>query len=305
MKYAYGPVPSRRLGRSIGVSPIPPKVCSYSCVYCQLGRTNHLQATRESFFPREAILSETLALMRKSDYDFVTFAGDGEPTLCKDLGWLIGELKKEGAKVAVITNGSLLWMPEVREALAGADVVLPTLDAGDGEIFKKVNRPYGSIVYDKMLQGLIDFREGYHGQIWLEAMLVDGINDGDEELKKIKRAIDVVRPDRVYINVPIRPPAESWARIPKPERLIRAEQILGSDEAFTSRESGEFGIGGFESAREAIIELCSRHPLREEQARKIEKEFKEKALDELLKSELTRVNYNNESYLLLKRFLRA
>jgi len=247
--FAYGPVPSRRLGRSIGVSPIPPKTCSYSCVYCQLGRTNHLQLERESFYPKEEILDDIRKVIEKSPADYITFVGDGEPTLCKDLGWLIHESKKEfSLPIAVITNGSLLYREDVRNDLKESDVVLPTLDAGTHEVFKKINRPHKNITFEKMLHGLIDFRKEYSGKIWLEVMLVKDLNDTKVALNSTKMAIEEISPDRIYIATPIRPPAESWVEPTIPDRILLAQKILGESWDITGRESGEFGVSEFSNA---------------------------------------------------------
>ena len=226
--YTYGPVPSRRLGRSLGVSPIPPKTCSYSCVYCQLGRTKHLQIERRSFYAKEDILSEIIKRAEVSKLDYITFAGDGEPTLCKDLGWLINQTKsKLHLPVAVITNGSLLFLKDVRRDLKEADVVLPTFDAGSEKTFRHINRPHGDIGFNTMLGGLIDFRIEFSGQIWLEIMLVKGLNDSEEELWKIGKIVDLIKSDIVYVVTPIRPPAELWVEPALPETILKAQQILG------------------------------------------------------------------------------
>jgi len=307
--YTYGPVPSRRLGSSLGVSPIPPKTCSYTCVYCQLGRTTRLQIKRESFFPKEEILSE---IIRRSEntttpIDYVTFVGDGEPILCKDLGWLITQTKdKLKLPVAVITNGSLLFQEDVRHDLINADVVLPTLDAGNEKTYRAVNRPHRSLNFDLLQKGLIKFRKEYHGQLWLEVMLVEGLNDTEEELQSIKKSIDLIKPNRVYIVTPIRPPAESWVKPPKLETIINAQYILGTAQTITNREQGSFGINEFKNSKEAILEIGSRHPLRYEQAIEIEKEFSDVGtVDVMLKDkELVLVQYNSEDYILPSRFIR-
>jgi len=306
--YTYGPVPSRRLGRSLGVSPIPPKTCSYSCVYCQLGRTNRKHITRESFYQKEDILAEIAQLMEVSSPDYITFVGDGEPTLCKDLGWLIGQCKKKWTRpVAVITNGSLLFLEDVRHDLKKADVVLPTLDAGNEKTFKTINRPHGHIKYDAMLQGLVDFRSGYSGQIWLEVMLVKGLNDTDNELLNIRQAVDMIQPDRVYVVIPIRPPAESWVKPPDPVTILKAQQILGEAIPLTGLESGQFGLQEFSDARQAIMGIASRHPLRREQAADIEKTFSapETVKQMLEAKELVEVEYNGNKYLLPGYFIRG
>ncbi|MBC2697623.1 MAG: radical SAM protein [ANME-2 cluster archaeon] len=305
--YAYGPVPSRRLGRSLGVSPIPHKTCSYNCIYCQLGQTGKLQVKRESFYPKEDILSDIEKVMNPANVDYITFVGDGEPTLCKDLGWLIKSCKQQWQiPVAVITNGSLFFMEDVRQDLKSSDVVLPTLDAGSEGVYRTLNRPHGSIGFEEMLQGQVDFRKEYPGKIWLEVMLVKGVNDSDGSLLEIKDAIEQVKPDRIYISVPIRPPAKPGVRPPEPERIIRAHEILNATLDLTDYESGEFGLDNFPDLRTTIIEICSRHPLREEQARDIEGRFLgAESIDTMLSDgNLVRVEYQNISYLLPANFTR-
>jgi len=308
--YAYGPVPSRRLGRSLGVSPIPQKTCSYNCIYCQLGQTDKLQVKRESFYPKEDILSDIETVMNPANVDYITFVGDGEPTLCKDLGWLIKSCKnKWQIPVAVITNGSLFFMKDVRQDLKSSDVVLPTLDAGSEEVYRTLNRPHGSIGFEEMLQGQVDFRKEYPGKIWLEVMLVKDVNDSDKSLLEIKDAIEQVKPDRIYISVPIRPPAKPGVMPPEPGRIIRAHEIFGTKLAamdLTDRESGEFGLDNFPDLRTTIIEICSRHPLREEQARDIDTRFSgADSIDTMLSDgSLVRIEYQNVSYLLPANFIR-
>jgi wyosine [tRNA(Phe)-imidazoG37] synthetase (radical SAM superfamily) len=303
--FVYGPVPSRRLGRSLGVSPIPSKTCSYNCVYCQLGRTNRVQLKRESFHPRDKILAEIEKQIGKGNkIDYITFVGDGEPTLCNDLGWLIAQCKQLWQiPVAVITNGSLLFMEEVRYDLIRSDVVLPSLDAGSDEIFRKINRPHHSIKFNTMLDGLVEFSHQYKGMIWLEVMLVAGVNDSDRSLMDISNSIERMQPDRVYVSVPIRPPAESWVTAPDAERIIHAHEVFGTARELTDYESGEFGLGNFTDAKSAILEICSRHPLREEQAKEIEDRFsKAGCVDELIdKSMLDRVQYRDIWYLLRRK----
>lgn len=305
--YVYGPVPSRRLGYSLGVSPIPAKTCSYTCVYCQLGRTTALETDRKSYFPRQDILDEIISMARSSNPEIVTFVGDGEPTLCKDLGWLISQAKQNlDLPVAVITNGSLLYMPDVRQDLLEADVILPTLDAGDQVTFKKINRPHHDIDFDTMLQGLIDFRKGYSGKIWLEVMLVKGMNDSEIELLKIKKAADQIEPDRIYVVVPIRPPAEDWVEPPDAETILMAQRIFQKSIPLSEREAGDFGLEEFTDARQAIIEIGSRHPLRKSQAQEIEKRLSRPGTVErmIAAGEMDEKEYKGEIYLLPAHFKR-
>ena len=299
--FVYGPVPSRRLGRSLGVSPIPPKTCSYTCVYCQLGRTTDLTVTRQSFYPKEDILAEILAKGKGTSFDFLTFVGDGEPTLCRDLGWLIRETtRKLRARTAVITNGSLLFLEDVRSDLKEADVVMPTLDAGNERTFRAIDRPHRSIEFDMMLQGLVDFRNEYSGQIWLEVMLVKGVNDSEEELQSIGKAVRSIAPDRVYVITPIRPPAESWVEPPTAETVIMAQELIGKLTPIVGQESGEFHLEEYGDARQAILEIGARHPLRRDQATEIEETFGASGiLDQMLQEgELVRTDYRGTVYLL-------
>ena len=305
--FAYGPVPSRRLGFSLGVSPIPPKTCSYNYIYCQLGQTDRVQVRRESFYPKEMILYDIEKVVNSKNIDYITFVGDGEPTLCKDLGWLIGKCKEQWQiPVAVITNGSLLFMKEVRQDLKNSDVVLPTLDTGSEDVYRTLNRPHSSIEFEEMLQGQIDFRKEYSGKIWLEVMLVKDVNDSDKSLMEIKNAIEQVKPDRIYISVPIRPPAKPGVRPHEPGRIIRAHEIFGNALDLTDYESGEFGLDNFPDLRTTILEICSRHPLREEQAREIVGRFSGmESIDTMLSDgSLVRVEYQNVSYLLPANFIK-
>ncbi len=272
MKRVYGPVPSRRLGRSLGVNPIPFKTCNYSCVYCQLGRTTQMTNQRQDFFPPDELLSEISRVVepkgREREIDFVTFIGEGEPTLCKSLGWLISQTKElANIPVAVDTNGSLLYRADVRRELSVADVVMPSLDAGTAETFRKINRPHREIAFDAVIDGMERFRQAYAGELWVELMLVKGLNDSEAELQALKSKLERIAPDRIYINVPIRPPAEPWAVPPDQEAIVMAEAILSDLNVvdITAAEQGEFSIAGFSTPEEAILAIIRRHPMREEQ----------------------------------------
>jgi len=261
MKYVYGPVPSRRLGLSLGISPIPKKTCNYSCIYCQLGRTDHLTNTRQMFFPVEAILSELDSILAESvEFDVITIVGEGEPTLYLGLGELISQIRKRTDRpVAVITNGALLYDPDLRAELQLADIVLPSLDGYDQDSFRKINRPYGKIHFEQVLHGLEIFGEEYPGQIWIEIMLIAGVNDDDESLRKYSNLLKSIRYDRLYINTPVRPPAESDVQAIDAERMRRAIDILGGisidhlvSQGFQSQISDDYL---------AILSIIQRHPM--------------------------------------------
>ena len=184
LKYIFGPVPSRRLGKSLGISPIPRKTCNYSCIYCQLGRTDKMTGERKEFFPLKDIINEFKEYLKESfDFDVVTIVGEGEPTLYSKLGELIKEVKKITDKpVAVITNGALLSSKEVRDELMNADIVLPSIDGYNEETAKKIDRPLGTIHFKDELEGLIEFSKEYKGQLLLEIMLISEINCDKNQL---------------------------------------------------------------------------------------------------------------------------
>jgi wyosine [tRNA(Phe)-imidazoG37] synthetase (radical SAM superfamily) len=267
MHSVYGPVPSRRLGQSLGVDPVPFKTCNYNCVYCQLGRTSPLTNRRADFFPVQDILAEAQAALsahRPGQIDYVTIVGQGEPLLCASLGRLIRGLKAlTGIPVAVITNGSLLFMPEMREEVGAADVVMPSLDAADEETFRRVNRPWPRLHIQDIIEGMAALREVLAGQLWVEVMLVKGLNDTEETLLPIAAALKRIRPDQVHVNVPIRPPAEAWVAPPDDEGRMRAMAILGDAAPLIMPADGVFELAEDMPTADAILQIIRRHPMRE------------------------------------------
>jgi wyosine [tRNA(Phe)-imidazoG37] synthetase (radical SAM superfamily) len=219
--YIFGPVPSRRLGRSLGVDLVPFKTCSYDCVYCQLGRTTNKTTKRKEWVPLQNVIDQ-LKDRLSSKPDYITLSGSGEPTLFSRLDELISEIKElTDVPVAVLTNGSLLWLPEVREALKSADMVIPSLDVGNSQIFQYVNRPHPDITFSKMLQGLVDLRKIYRGQYWLEVFLLAGVTTPEAEINRLKTCIAAIQPDLVQVNTVTRPPAEDFAE-PVPKKQLEA-----------------------------------------------------------------------------------
>ena len=261
LKYVFGPVPSRRLGRSLGISPIPQKTCNYSCIYCQLGRTNHMTNKRQEFFPLEDILAEFEQYLKDSDkFDVVSVVGEGEPTLYSRLGELIDGLKARTDKpVVVITNGALMGDEGVRADLMHADIVMPSLDSCDEKIWHRVDRPHGHLHYDEAYEGLVQFSHEYKGQLFMEIMLMDGINDDPESLQGFKKALSRIRYDKVYINTPVRPPVESDVSVSKPETIAAATELLDGISI------DALAAGGFFSEitddYEAIKSIIGRHPM--------------------------------------------
>ena len=286
MRYIYGPVPSRRLGRSLGVDPIPSKTCNYQCIYCQLGKTSNFTNTRSNFIPKYDIQQEIKIAIRQNEgnFDYITFVGSGEPTLYKDLKELIETVKRESKKpICVITNGSLLYNDDVKQALNLVNVVLPSLDAWDQKSFRKIHRPHPTLNYNKILNGLIKFRNEFNGKFWIEIMLMKNINDSEEQLIKIKEKIDLINPDRVDINVPIRPPTEDWVKIPDKSVFSTLNSIFGSYYPINFPEIGNFTTYSLDFEKE-LLNIIERHPLRQNQIFKIfSKNFKKALLLKKLK----------------------
>ncbi|RKY40437.1 MAG: radical SAM protein [Candidatus Omnitrophota bacterium] len=232
MSYLYGPVYSRRLGFSLGVDPFSRKVCSFNCVYCQLGPTLKRTIVRRGGINLERVREELENILKnKVKINYITISGSGEPTLLKNLDKLIrlvGKTCKHKYPICVITNSSLLYRKDVRNQLKETDLVIPSLDAPNQEIFQKINRPHSLITLDKVVKGLIEFRKEYKGKIWLEIMLVKGINDKEEFAYQFKKKIYKINPDRVQINTPIRAiPYLRKSLLPSPKVIYQFKKILG------------------------------------------------------------------------------
>ncbi|SPF37143.1 Radical SAM domain protein [Syntrophobacter sp. SbD1] len=211
MSSIFGPVPSRRLGRSLGIDVIPPKTCSFDCIYCESGPTTRLSIITENFVDPSQVLAELRAFLslRPNAADVLTFSGAGEPTLYSGLGELIAAIKKDYPELplVVLTNGSLLWDPEVRRRLLKADRVVPSMDAVTAPVFLTVNRPHPSLDLEQIIEGIRAFRQDYKGQLHIETALVSGVNDTPEELSALARAMESIRPDKIELNTVVRPPA--------------------------------------------------------------------------------------------------
>lgn len=224
-RYIFGPVPSRRLGKSLGVDLVPYKTCTFDCIYCDLGRTTLRTTTRNAYVPLDEVrkeLNSALASLEKKP-DYITISGSGEPTLNENLGKIIHHIKERtSTPLAVLTNGSLLFVEEIRRDLLEADVVLPSLDTLSEVTFHALNRPYPSLRIEEIVSGLIRFRKEYRGQIWLEVVFCRGMNDTKKEIEKLKEAIESIEPDRIQLNTPVRPPAEEFAY---PLALSQLEEI--------------------------------------------------------------------------------
>jgi len=269
----YGPVPSRRLGQSIGINNIPPKTCSYSCVYCQLGRTNRMRIGRQAFYQPEEICREAETKLRQLDAenkkaDYFSFVPDGEPTLDVNLGKTIARLKPFQVKIAVITNASLLWMDEVKEDLLGADWVSVSVDAADEDTWRRVDRPHGGLKHREILQGIVDFSKVFKGTLVTETMLVEGLNDRADCIEGIAGEIEKIGPEKAYLLVPTRPPAETEVRRPSADSLKKAVGIIraisGTDVVCITGDEEEEGFFFTEDIAEDLLSIASVHPVRED-----------------------------------------
>ncbi len=263
-KYAhvFGPVPSRRLGRSLGVDLVPYKICSYDCLYCQLGRTTELTIERQEYVPVAEVFKEILAKFDSGEQaDFITLSGSGEPTLNSRFGEMIQRIKKvTDTPVAVLTNASLLWDPQVREDLSAADLVVPSLDAGDADMFQRVNRPQADLDFDKMLEGLTQFAKEFPGRLWLEVFFLKGLTAMPEEAAKMADLVRGIRANRVQLNTVARPPAEATAE-PVPEAEIKKICALFGDNAeIIADYTGTRDQAKTSGRQEDIIRLLERRP---------------------------------------------
>ncbi len=265
----FGPVPSRRLGQSLGINHIPPKACSYSCVYCQIGRTNHMTVKRSEFYKPEEIYAQTkqkLSDIGGERVDYLSFVPDGEPTLDINLGRHIDLLRPLGIKIAVITNASLLWMDDVKKDLRKADWVSIKVDAVDHDVWKKVDRPHGSLELKRVLQGAADFTERFKGRLVTETMLVRGFNDDEYHLKEIADRIHCMKPEKAYILVPTRPPAESGVAGPTAEMLRNAFDIFRQRGILTECITGDEGDSFYftDDVANDLLSISAVHPVRED-----------------------------------------
>lgn len=225
LTHVYGPVPSRRLGRSLGIDLVPYKTCTYDCIYCQLGRTTNKTVEWKEYTPFGDVLSEIECKLAAGPAPhYITLSGSGEPTLYSRLGELIRAIKQRTKiPLAVLTNGSLLWDAQVREALQEADLVMPSLDAGDERLFRYVNRPHPSISFEQMAQGIEEFRKGFSKDVWLEVFLLAGVTATEREVAKVARIARRIKPDRIQLNTVVRPPSDEYAYAVPREQM---EQFL-------------------------------------------------------------------------------
>ncbi|PIP40084.1 MAG: radical SAM protein [Desulfobacterales bacterium CG23_combo_of_CG06-09_8_20_14_all_51_8] len=258
----YGPVPSRRLGFSLGVDLVPYKICSYDCIYCQLGPTPATTMARKPYIASEVILAHLDARLKEGVRpDFITLAGSGEPTLNSEIEAIIRGIKTlTEIPVAVLTNGSLLTDEKVRRDISGADVVLPSLDACDAEVFLKINRPHRDISFETMAEGLVAFRQAYAGKIWLEIFLAAGVNAEEAMIRKFKVWTDRIHPDKIHLNTAVRPTAESYVYSVPEEKLLMFCKTLGENAEIIAPFKKHSKNNGSTDIRAKILDLLDRRP---------------------------------------------
>ena len=263
MEYVFGPVPSRRLGVSLGIDLIPYKTCSYDCIYCELGKTTHKTTFRNEYIPKELVLKQLEGYLSLLDVspDYITISGSGEPTLNSKVGEIISEIKRiTPIPVAVITNSSLLFLDQVKEALLEADIVLPSLDAVSPLIFKHINRLASSLCINEIIKGLIDFRKEFPGEIWLEILFCRVLNDDRAEVERIREKIENIKPDKVQLNTVVRPPAKDFAYALNEKQLTTIREILARrSELISNTVPSEKGTH-FVDKEEKILNLIARRP---------------------------------------------
>jgi wyosine [tRNA(Phe)-imidazoG37] synthetase (radical SAM superfamily) len=306
----FGPVPSRRLGSSLGINNIPPKVCSYSCVYCQIGKTIRIQSERQAFYEIDDLareIKEKVNEVKKRDakIDYLTFVPDGEPTLDSNLGRIIEVIRPFHIKIAVITNASLITRKDVREELQKADLVSLKLDAATKKTWLRIDRPHKSLDLKVILDGMIEFAEGFQGEIITETMLLKGMNDRYKEIKKIADFLTLLKPAKSYISIPTRPTTVKGVLSASDEALNIAYQVFKENvanvEYIIGYEGNEFGFSG--NVEEDLLDITSVHPMREEAVR----EYLKKAhtdwhviTDLIKKGSLKEVEYQEHKFYMRK-----
>jgi len=263
-KHLYGPVPSRRLGRSLGIDLVPHKICTYDCIYCQIGKTTRRTLLRKEYVPVKEVLKEVELFLQEnlSPIDHFSLSGSGEPTLHSKIGLVIREIKAVSSiPIAVITNGSLLYQKKVREDLLGADIVLPSLDAVTSDAFQRINLPHPKLSVERVIDGIAEFRKVYKGQIWLEILFCKGFNDTLIELKKMKEAVKRIQPDLIHINTVVRPPSEDWVKSLSQKEMENIRFFFGEKASIISEFDRHLPSVSGRDVKEEILRILRRRPL--------------------------------------------
>jgi len=306
----FGPIPSRRLGRSLGINNIPPKICSYSCVYCQVGKTSKMKIKPQTFYFPSQIFNEVREKVEKSreqnePIDYLTFVSDGEPTLDINLGQEIRLMRSLGVKIAVISNASLIDQKEIRDNLSEADLVSLKVDSVEESTWRSVNHPHRNLNLKSILEGILNFSDNYKGKLITETMLIKGINDDSQNISKVADFLAKVKPDCSYLSLPIRPPADSWVQSPSEEVVNQSYYILKEKlkkvEYLIGYEGNAFAFTG--EAKDDILSITSVHPMREDALQDFLKRAKSDwiVIEELLKQDkLVESEYEGKKFYLRK-----
>ena len=265
MSYVFGPVPSRRLGLSLGVDLIPLKTCTYDCLYCQVGRTTRQILEIESFVPVTEVLEELERKLEGCNAEAITFSGSGEPTLSRDIEQVIAFVKnRTDTKTVVLTNGSLLWREDVRKAISKADMIMPTLTTVFEETFKQIHNPHSGLSLKTITEGLKGFRRTYKGDLFLEVVLLAGLNDSDKELEGLRKVIGQISPDRIQLNTVVRPPSDPRAISLDTKRLEEIKNLFGEEAEIIAHTSLKQDTRQDGTINATILEMAERRPLRAE-----------------------------------------
>ncbi|MCM8803653.1 MAG: radical SAM protein [Candidatus Omnitrophica bacterium] len=303
-RIVFGPVPSRRFGKSLGINNIiQPKKCSYSCIYCQIGKTEYYEIERKEFYKPEEIkrqVRKIIESLKDKEIDYISFVSDGEPTIDINLGKEIEILKEFGIKIAVITNSSLIWRNDVRDDLKKADSVSLKIDTVTEETWRKINRPYKKIKLQQILEGIEIFSNEFKGELLTETLFIKNINDCEKEIEKIGDFLKKIKPTIAYIGYPTRPPTEKWVEIPEKEKIDFAYIIFknkGINVKIIEKKGEEFGFTG--NLIEDILSIISVHPMSQKEMEKFLKDnggSLDLLKDLIDRGEIVEVEYIGEKY---------
>jgi wyosine [tRNA(Phe)-imidazoG37] synthetase (radical SAM superfamily) len=262
MSHIFGPVPSRRLGLSLGIDLIPRKTCSYNCIYCQVGKTTDRIMKPSSFVSIPEVIEELKEVLSKTPPDVITLAGSGEPTLNVDIGIMISEIKKiTSIPITLLTNGSLLWNSQVREKIKGVDILIPTLSSVYKETYNKIHRPHSGLNLDNVIRGLKEMRKEFYGKYFLEVILLAGLNDTEKEISGLLKIINDIKPDKVQLNTVVRPPSEPSAISISNEKLEEIKNYLGGNTEIIAAAPLKSRANKLDSKVDQIIEMIKRRPV--------------------------------------------
>lgn len=262
------PIISKRFGLALEVSPIPHKTCNWNCVYCHLGRSHPLINQRKEYALRRDLLTQLEKSLERYQYEnlrWLVVSGEGEPTLHAGVGWMIRQfIEVSNLPLVLVTNGALLAQEEVRQEIMQADAVMPSMDAGSPEIYRRINRPWPNLDFRRMVEGLIQFRREYKGQLWVKIMLVKALNDSYINLTNLSKILEDVKPDQIHLLTPDRHPSQEWVQPPENEAIMRALAVLGKVCQVIHPDGGKFHIIEGDNLEQCILRLLQHYPMRDE-----------------------------------------